>query len=306
MRWLGHGLGSGISLFIATNICETIVWKAFAPTTINQGRGTEFEGAIIALVYLMVTKTNKVAALKEAFYRPHLPNVFNLLATVAVFAVVIYFQGFRVDLPVKYQKQRGLSTYPIKLFYTSNIPIILQTALVSNLYFFSQLLYKKFGGNILVNMLGQWEELSGPYSAGQSVPVGGLSYYVSPPRNFEEIAADPFHALFYVTFILTACAIFSKTWIEVSGSSARDVARQFKEQQMMLKGHRDSNVYHELNRYIPTAAAFGGMCIGALSICADFSGAIGSGTGILLAVTIIYQYYEAFKKEGNDLDIPFM
>merc|ERR1719269_313085 len=30
----GYGLGSGISLFIATNICETIVWKAFSPTTI--------------------------------------------------------------------------------------------------------------------------------------------------------------------------------------------------------------------------------------------------------------------------------
>jgi hypothetical protein len=34
------------------------------------------------------------------------------------------------------------------------------------------------------------------------------------------------------------------------------------------------------------------MCIGALTIVADFMGAIGSGTGILLAVTIIYQYYE--------------
>jgi preprotein translocase subunit SecY len=35
----GYGLGSGISLFIATNICETIVWKAFSPTTFNRGRG---------------------------------------------------------------------------------------------------------------------------------------------------------------------------------------------------------------------------------------------------------------------------
>lgn len=35
----GYGLGSGISLFIATNICETIVWKAFSPTTYNTGRG---------------------------------------------------------------------------------------------------------------------------------------------------------------------------------------------------------------------------------------------------------------------------
>ena len=35
----GYGLGSGISLFIATNICETIVWKAFSPATVNTGKG---------------------------------------------------------------------------------------------------------------------------------------------------------------------------------------------------------------------------------------------------------------------------
>ena len=32
-------LPGSISLFIATNICETIVWKAFSPATINTGRG---------------------------------------------------------------------------------------------------------------------------------------------------------------------------------------------------------------------------------------------------------------------------
>ena len=47
-------------------------------------------------------------------------------------------------------------------------------------------------------------------------------------------------------------------------------------------------------------ASFGGICIGALTIFADFMGAIGSGTGILLAVTIIYQYYEIFAKEQKD------
>ena len=36
----GYGLGSGISLFIATNICENIIWKAFSPTTYNTGKGT--------------------------------------------------------------------------------------------------------------------------------------------------------------------------------------------------------------------------------------------------------------------------
>jgi protein transport protein SEC61 subunit alpha len=69
---------------------------------------------------------------------------------------------------------------------------------------------------------------------------------------------------------------------------------------MVIKGHRDSSMIKELNRYIPTAAAFGGLCIGALSVMADFMGAIGSGTGILLAVTIIYQYFEIFEKETRD------
>jgi protein transport protein SEC61 subunit alpha len=52
-----------------------------------------------------------------------------------------------------------------------------------------------------------------------------------------------------------------------------------------------------LNRYIPTAAAFCGVCIDALTVLADFMGAIGSGIGILLVVTIICQYFETFEKE---------
>jgi protein transport protein SEC61 subunit alpha len=86
----------------------------------------------------------------------------------------------------------------------------------------------------------------------------------------------------------------------VSGTSARDVAKQLRDSQMVMKGHRDSALIHVLNRYIPTAAAFGGMCIGALSVIADFMGAIGTGTGILLAVTIIYQFYESFLNESKE------
>merc|ERR1712032_681016 len=249
----GYGLGSGISLFIATNICENIVWKAFSPTTMNTGRGTEFEGAVIALFHLLFTRSGKGMALKEAFYRQNAPNITSLFATVLVFFVVIYFQGFRVDLAVKYQKIRGqMGTYPIKLFYTSNTPIILQTALVSNLYFFSQLLYKRFRGNMLVNLVGQWQEVE---FSGQSIPVGGIAYYISPPHSFTDIWEDPIHAILYVAFVVSSCALFSRTWIDVSGSSARDVAKQLKDQQMMMPGYRDSDLPRVLNRYIPTAAA---------------------------------------------------
>ena len=127
---------------------------------------------------------------------------------------------------------------------------------------------------------------------GHSAPVGGLAYYISPPRELVDILKDPFHTIFYLVFVLGSCALFSKIWIDVSGSSAKDVAKQLMEQDMIIQGHRDESMVKQLNRYIPTAAAFGGMCIGALSVVADFMGAIGSGTGILLAVTIIYQYFE--------------
>uniref|UniRef100_H2ZAA0 Translocon Sec61/SecY plug domain-containing protein n=1 Tax=Ciona savignyi TaxID=51511 RepID=H2ZAA0_CIOSA len=319
----GYGLGSGISLFIATNICETIVWKAFSPATVNTGKGTEFEGAVIALFHLLATRSDKVRALREAFYRQNLPNLMNLMATVFVFGVVIYFQGFRVDLPIKSARYRGQqSSYPIKLFYTSNIPIILQSALVSNLYVISQMLAVRFRGNFIISLLGVWgvscifmlcnmgycqivmdiciNDVEGGGPA-RSYPIGGLCYYLSPPESFSGMLSDPIHALVYVAFMLGSCAFFSKTWIEVSGSAAKDVAKQLKEQQMVMRGHREKSMIHELNRYIPTAAAFGGLCIGALSVMADFIGAIGSGTGILLAVTIIYQYFEIFVKEQAEV-----
>lgn len=68
------------------------------PVTPVVSVGTEFEGAIIALFHLLATRTDKVRALREAFYRQNLPNLMNLIATVFVFAVVIYFQ-------VKWQHQ---------------------------------------------------------------------------------------------------------------------------------------------------------------------------------------------------------
>lgn len=62
-----------------------------------------------------------------------------------------------MDLPIKSARYRGqYNTYPIKLFYTSNIPIILQSALVSNLYVISQMLSARFSGNLLVSLLGTW------------------------------------------------------------------------------------------------------------------------------------------------------
>jgi preprotein translocase subunit SecY len=61
--------------------------------------------------------------------------------------------------------------------------------------------------------------------------------------SLADVLANPFHALFYVVFMLSACALFSKTWIEVSGSSAKDVAKQLK-----VKTIRIYNFYYPIHR----------------------------------------------------------
>ena len=233
----GYGIGSGISLFIAVNICENIIWKAFSPFTItNESGNTEYEGAIISTIHLLLTRPNKISALQKAFYRSSGTNLFNLITTFVVFLVVIYFQGFKYEIQICHKNDKGnYRTYPINLFYSSNIPIILQSALVSNLYFFSQILYKRYRNNFIIKLLGQWQDVE----AGHSVPIGGLVYYISPPNNILEIARDPFHTIFYIAFILISCALFSKTWIDVSGSGVSDVAKNLTDQGYSI---RDSEI----------------------------------------------------------------
>lgn len=83
----------------------------------------------------------------------------------------------------------------------------------------------KFTGNFFVNLLGVWADVGGGGPA-RAYPVGGLCYYLSPPENIGHIVEDPVHAVLYIIFMLGSCAFFSKTWIDVSGSSAKDVSRK--------------------------------------------------------------------------------
>merc|ERR1711972_1049700 len=95
-------------------------------------------------------------------------------------------------------------------------------------------------------MGGVWHD-----GGGRAYPIGGLCYYLSPPDTLASVLTDPIHAILYITFMLGSCAFFSKTWIDVSGSSAKDVAKQLREQQMVMRGHRETSMIHELNTFPP-------------------------------------------------------
>ncbi|KAJ1278751.1 hypothetical protein BS78_04G102700 [Paspalum vaginatum] len=283
----GYGLRgcSAISLLSATNTCGQVVWHAFSPMTVNK----EFEGAVLAVIHQAVKAPR---ALVATMLRRHLPNVASLLATFLVLLAAVYLEGVRILLPLQSRDTRGRrATFPIKLLYTSTMPIVLHSAAVSALYMVSQLLhYSRFlGGTMLARTLGVWKQASHA-----AVPVGGLVYYVTPPASF---GADPLHALIYVVLLLTSCAFLSQAWAAASGSSARDVARQLADQRLALPGRREGSTYLQLRHYIPTAAAIGGLCVGALTIFADMTGVIGTGTGIMLAATVVYSLIVSFHKE---------
>ena len=59
----GYGVNSGINLFIASNVCQVILWKTFSPVTIKNETESEFEGAFIAFFHFLFTKSNKLEAL---------------------------------------------------------------------------------------------------------------------------------------------------------------------------------------------------------------------------------------------------
>lgn len=295
----GYGIGSGTSLFVTTNTSEQVVWRCFSVNTVTGAKGPEFEGAVLSLVYLLFTRKVKSAALIEAFTRSNLPNMSQVIVTAALFFAVVYLMNLQVDLPIRSGKMRGsVGSFPIKLFYTSTTPIMLQSALSQNMVMISQLLFNRWSDNILTRLLGTWEVSTA--NNGQLVPISGLSYYIVPPQNWTEIRGDPIRTLVYIAFVIGFCACFSKLWLEVSNTGPREVARQLREQEATIIGSRDS-AYKELKRLIPTAALVGGAAIGFLSVTSDLLGALGSGSSILLAVTTIYGYLEAFKNEmGTD------
>ena|ERR1700737_1533520 len=95
----GYGITtSAISLFIATKFCETMSWQSFSPVIVNQGRGPEFEGAILCLAHLLLTWKNKVFAIEEALFRKSQPNLSTVGASLLLFVVIIYLQGISIAI----------------------------------------------------------------------------------------------------------------------------------------------------------------------------------------------------------------
>jgi len=137
----GYGLGSGVSLFIAINICSSFLLAGFSSEHINVGEGKdnfEYEGAIFCLLHNIFTKQNKVAGVLSAFTRLDGPNIYRLLVTLVLMFAAVYAQQYRVEIKLSSRKMRGFrQPYPIKLIYASNICLLVYCMIVGNVYIVS-------------------------------------------------------------------------------------------------------------------------------------------------------------------------
>jgi len=292
----GWGLGSGISLFIMAGVAQGILWSIFSPMPAQ-------DGPVGILPFVIDSAAH--GHIQDVLFRSgQLPSVFGLIVTYLVLLVLVYVQGIHIDIPIVSTKYRGFTAvYPIKLLYTSNIPVILSSALLANAVFMGQMLWANYNpqnSNPVFNYVAQ-------YDPGRpQTPTGGLLYYVTSPRSLDAAAQDPVRAVVYVVFLTTIVTIFGRLWVELGGLSAKSAAKNLLDADVQVPGFRRSEGSVEvlLNKYIPSVTIVGGIIIGLLASASDVLNVFGSGIGILLMVDILVNYYNLLIKEQVDTHMP--
>ncbi len=276
------GIGSGIGLFIAGGVSQQIITASFNPL---RGATGDLAGIIPRFIELTVSGNFDIILL------------FPLIATIVVFLVVVFGEAMRLEIPLSYGGIRGVGgRYPLKFFYVSNIPVILASALLANVQ-----MWTSFAG---VNLDTPSAEMNIfqriIHTIASYATLGNLYGIVMPDRLY--ILLDPLvvlHLIIYTIIFVALCILFGKFWVETTGLGAEQVADQIQKGGMQIPGfRRDKRVVEKvLNRYIPQITIISSVAIGFLAVGADLLGAIGSGTGILLTVGILYRLYEEIQKE---------
>jgi preprotein translocase subunit SecY len=281
------GIGSGIGLFIAAGVSQRIVVQALSPIPTGAGG---YAGII----------PNFLAQLSQGSL--NLVLLWPVAMTVLIFFAVSYFESLKIEIPLSYGRFGVGARYPLKFFYTSNIPVILASAVLANVVIFAGI----FAG-MGVPLLGQVQEGGGQIV--QNLEQGGLGYLMTQgelrgilsPDSITQLARPQtiLHLSFYALIFVVLCILFGVFWVMMSSMDAETVSEQMESSGLQIPGFRaDKRVIRRvLERYIPQLTVVSAVAVGLLAVTADLTGALGSGTGILLTVGILYRMYEEIKKE---------
>ena len=294
----GWGLGSGISLFIMAGVAQQILWSLFSPLPAG-------DGGMIGIIPDTIESLIGSGDLGNVLFRSNqLPSIFGLCLTAGIILILVFTQGMKIEIPIVSTKYRGFAaTYPIKLMYVSNIPVILASALTANAVFMGQMLWSQVNprnASPIFNLIAQFDPTS------PSSPIGGMIYYITPPRGLEIVALDPMRAVVYVLFMIGIVVVFGKLWVELGGLSSKKAAQNLLDADVQIPGFRRSNKPVEalLNRYIPSVTLLGSIILGLIAGVSDVLGVFGSGIGILLTVDILINYYNQLVREKVETVMP--
>jgi preprotein translocase subunit SecY len=273
------GIGSGVGLFIAAGVSQTIVQGDFNPLTDASG---QILGAVPAFI------ASILRGAPELWRAGNLPSIVSVFFTVIVFLIVVYAENLKVEIPLSYSRVGMRGKYPIKFTYVSVIPLILTMALFANFRLWAGVLSSRG-----IHILGRVE--------GNRV-MSGIARYLQHPGdvfNYIDTPGYAVHAIVYVLLVIACCVVFALLWVELTNIGAKEVAKQIHSSGMHIPGFRKDRRIIEriLGRYIPAVTVLGGIFIGVLASFADLTDALGSGTGVLLTVGIVYQLYQEIQKE---------
>lgn len=277
------GIGSGISLFIAGGVSKEIIWKAFSPL---KGESEFTVGAVWRFFQGVMVSELGISMQALAL----------IASTCLVFAMAVYMQAMKVEIPLSFGRVRGHGIrWPLNFLYTSNIPVILVAALFANFQLWAQLM-KNRG----INFLGDPQSNTGFISYLQ--PPGGTGGLLGEMIKQGGLAIDStlyLQAFVYLIAMIIGCVIFSYFWVQTAGMDAKSQAKKMMSSGLQIPGfRRDQRVLERLlERYIGPLTIMGGISIGILAAAADILGALSRGTGILLAVMIIYRLYEEIARD---------
>ena len=283
------GFGSGISLFIAANVSKSLFIRAFnwLPGPSGLAGVTYSAGAIPAFFQSLVAGDVTTALIM----------ISAVISTILVFTIAVYAQSMKVEIPLSFGMIRGHGIrWPLAFMYTSNIPVILVAALIANF---------QLWGRLLQNIGHPW---LGTFSSTTGSPISGFVYWLQGPdivRNIIQqhtllIGTAPYlQALVFMIFFIVGSVIFSIFWVQTAGMDAKSQAKQMISSGLQIPGFRkDERVLERLlNRYIWPLTIMGGISIGFLAAFADLTGALTSGTGLLLTVMIVYRLYEDIARQ---------
>ncbi|MCW1309737.1 MAG: preprotein translocase subunit SecY [Candidatus Nanoarchaeia archaeon] len=278
------GIGSGISLFIVAGVAREIFVQGFSPFSDPSDPSVPY-GAIPKIISLLI----------QGRYIEITWPLLSIIATLIVFALATFLQSINVQVPLSFGRVRGFGIrWPINFMYTSNIPVILTASLVASLQFWGIMLC-----HANIPILGRYERIESITGGYREVPVSGIAKYLEPPHFalilFYGLTKDFIISTFvYLMLMLSGAVIFSILWTHVGGQDPASVAKQILSSGLSVPGFRrdDRVIERILARYIFPLTVMGGLAVGFLSVFADLFGALSRGTGILLAVMIIYGFYQ--------------